>query len=128
MQQIAESRLPHVARHLEVLGPFQDQVLHSQVLTMTFVDSEITDGGIIKPPKSRDEDRFQSKIGLVIAMGPGAFKDDTIAQFHGKVLKVHDWVLMRPADGMEIFFNGCTLRLFEDVNIKAIISDPTMYW
>lgn len=128
MQSIAESSLPHLERHLQVLGKFKDQVLHSQVLTMTFVDSERTAGGIIKIAQTRDEDRFQGKVGLVVAIGPGAFKDDTIAQFHGTKLKLHDWVLTRPADGMEIFYNGCTLRLFEDVNIKAIIADPTMYW
>lgn len=129
MREIAISKLPPKEAHLDALdGQFKDQVLHSQVLVMTYVASEVTKGGIIRPHKAIEEDRFQGKIGMVIAMGPGAFKDDTVAQFHGKKLKVGDWVLTRPADGMEIFYKGNTLRLFEDVSIKAIISDPSLYW
>lgn len=129
MERIAESPIKdHVKRHLKELGPYKDAILHSQVLTMTFIASARRSSGIIVPQTSRAEDRFQGKIGLVVAMGPGAFKDDVLAQFHGKKLNVGDWVLTRASDGWEIFYNGCTLRVFEDVNIKAIIADPTVYW
>lgn len=128
IQQISESQLPPLKAHLEALGnKFPDVVFHSRVLTMTYIASARR-GSIIIPDKTREEDRWQGKIGLVVAMGPGAFKDDTVAKFHGQKIKINDWVLTRPADGMELFFNGCTLRLFEDVNILAKIGDPTQYW
>jgi co-chaperonin GroES (HSP10) len=128
MRDIAQSKLSSKQAHLAALGKYADEVLHSQVLCMTYVQPEKTSGGIILIDKSRDEDRFQGKIALVIAMGPGAFKDDAVAKFHGKKLKVHDWVLVRPSDGMEMFYNGCSLRLFQDVDIRMRIDDPARFW
>jgi co-chaperonin GroES (HSP10) len=128
-EEISQSKLPSRAAHLAALGKFPDQVLHAQVLVMQYTAPERTQGGIILTPKAREEDRFQGKVGLVVAMGPGAFEDaGQMAQFHGKKPKVGDWVLYRTADGMEMFYNGCSVRLFEDVNIKMIIKEPTMYW
>ena len=128
MREIAESALPSKKAHLAALGTYTDEVLHSQVLCMTYVQPEKTSGGIILIDKSRDEDRFQGKIALVVAMGPGAFKDDAVAKFHGQTVKIGDWVLVRPSDGMEMFYNGCSLRLFQDVDIRKRITDPLKYW
>jgi co-chaperonin GroES (HSP10) len=125
---ISESKLDPKAAHLHFLGKYEDEVLHSQVVVMTYVSPTRTAGGIIRPDQTKDEDRFQGKIGLVVAVGPGAFKDDGIAKFHGKKIKVGDWVYTRYSDGLEFFYNGCSLRIFEDVSIKAIVSDPTRYW
>jgi co-chaperonin GroES (HSP10) len=128
MREIAESKLPSKKAHLKALGIYADEVFHSQVLCMTYISPEKTQGGIIIPDKPKDEDRFQGKIGLVIAMGPGAFKDDAVAKFHGQTISVGDWVLVRPSDGMEMFYNGCSLRLFQDVDIRKRITDPSKYW
>jgi co-chaperonin GroES (HSP10) len=128
MRQIAESSQSSRAAHFAALGVYTDEVLHSQVLCMTYVQPERTAGGIILTHKSQDEDRFQGKIALVVAMGPGAFKDDAVAKFHGKSVKVGDWVLARPSDGMEMFYNGCSLRLFQDVDIRMRIDDPKKFW
>lgn len=128
MREIAESKLPSKKAHLAALGSYTDEVFHSQILCMTYVQPERTAGGIILTHKSQDEDRFQGKIALVIAMGPGAFKDDAIAKFHGQKIKVHDWVLARPSDGLEFFYNGCTVRLFQDVDIRMRIADPSKFW
>jgi hypothetical protein len=96
MQQISESKGSDVERHLLALdGDFEGVVLHSQVLCMTYIDSAVTEGGIIKPPNAVEEDRFQGKIFLVLEMGPGAFVDDKIAQFHGVKPMKHTWVMAR---------------------------------
>lgn len=129
MRQIADSKLPSKKAHLEALGKYEDEIYHSQVLVMTYVKPSRSKGGIILGgDDTLQEDRFQGKLALVIAMGPGAFKDDVVAKFHGKKPKVGDWVLTRPADGMEFFYNGCTVRLFQDVDIKGPVKDPTRYW
>jgi co-chaperonin GroES (HSP10) len=127
-REISESRDTDVERHLRALGPFEDEVLHSQVLCMTYVQRSITEGGVHIPDRSIEEDRFQGKIALVVAIGPGAFKDDKIAQFHGKKIELHDWVLVRPSDGLEIFVNGNSCRLFEDVDVKIRVKVPRLYW
>lgn len=131
MRQIAESRADDVERHLSALeesGWRGGNVLHSQVLCMTYIDSAVTAGGIIKPDSAIQEDRFQGKIYLVLAMGPGAFKDDKVAQFHGMKPAIHSWVLARPSDGLEIFYKGNTLRLFQDVDIRVADVAPGDFW
>lgn len=128
MRVIAQSVLPSKKAHLAALGDFTDEVFHSQVLCMTYCQPEKTSGGIYIPPSSQVEDRFQGKIALVIGMGPGAFLDDAVAKFHGQKIKLHDWVLARPSDGMEFFYNGCTVRLFQDVDIRMRIADPSKFW
>lgn len=128
MREIAKSTLSETERHLGALGDFKDTIYHSQVLCMTYIQPEKTAGGIYLSDQTIQEDRFQGKIALVVAMGPGAFEDDKIAQFHGQKPKVGDWVLVRPSDGMEIFFNGNTLRLFQDVDIRMQVTDPRDYW
>lgn len=128
MRAISQSTLSEIDRHLSELGEFDGEVLHSQVLCMTYTQPAKTSGGILLPNSAIQEDRFQGKIALVIAMGPGAFKDDAVAQFHGVTIQPHDWVLVRPSDGMEMFYNGCTLRLFQDVDIRMRIADPSQFW
>jgi co-chaperonin GroES (HSP10) len=128
-REIAESSKSDYRRHIDALEePYADTVLHSQVLCMTFIQPARTAGGILIPDKSLEEDRFQAKLFLVIAMGPGAFKDDKIAQFHDVKVSVGDWVLARPSDGMEIFYNGNTLRLFQDVDLRLKVKNPKNYW
>jgi co-chaperonin GroES (HSP10) len=128
MRAISISMLSEIDRHLKELGDFDGEVLHSQVLCMTYTQPAVTQGGIHLPDSAIQEDRFQGKIALVIAMGPGAFLDDQVAKFHGVKLKPRDWVLVRPSDGMEMFYNGCSLRLFQDVDIRMRITDPSKYW
>jgi len=127
-REIAESRKDDVARHLDALGQWDGEVMHSQVMCMTYIQSSVTKGGIILPDDALQEDRFQGKIFLVIAKGPGAFKDDKIAQFHGMDVKVGDWVMARPSDGLEFFYNGNTLRLFQDVDIRIKVKSPDRFW
>lgn len=128
MVQIADSMKEHRERHLDALGKWQGQVMHSQVLAMTYIQRSRTDGGIIIPDRSQEEDRFQGKIFLAVALGPGAFVDDKIAQFHGTKLEVGDWFMARPSDGLEFFYNGNTLRLFQDVDVRIKIEDPSRFW
>ena len=104
---------------------------HNLVLVATHVGSEKTKGGILLPDKTLAENRFQGKVGLVIAIGPQAFTDDERVKFGGVKVKVGDWVMYRPADGMELFFvnetghEGTPCRLLEDVSIKGRIADPS---
>lgn len=129
MRQIAESRADDVTRHLQALhGESYGEVMHSQVLCMTYIDSAVTQGGIFKPDSAVLEDRFQGKIFLVLDMGPGAFKDDKIAQFHGQKPKKHSWVMARPSDGLEFFFRGNTLRIFQDVDIRMCGVTPRDFY
>lgn len=118
---------------LDALGDISGiEVLHNLVLVATYIEPETTAGGIIKPDRRLDENRFQGKAALVLALGPLAFVDDAVARFGGVKLQVGDWVMVRPSDGMELFMvdaggsAGTSCRLFEDTAIKARIADPAL--
>lgn len=113
---------------IEALGHFDHEVLHNRVLVATYIQPAKTQGGIIIPQKTRDEDIYQGNVGLVIGLGPGAFKDDAVAQFHGVRLNLHDWVLYLPADGLSLEINQVPCRLFADVDIRMRVTDPSIYW
>jgi co-chaperonin GroES (HSP10) len=146
MREIAENKLNStdpVLAHLRAIterpkatlrqllkGPLSDEiaVLHSQVLVMGYVPPSISKGGIILTDKSVEEDRFQGNVGLVVALGKGAFKDDNIAQFHGDSLKVGDWVMYVASDGVSMFVNRVPCRLFSDTRILMKVQSPGIYY
>ena len=110
------------------------EVFHNQVLVATYLGKEQTDGGVWLPDSSIKEARFQGKAALVLATGPLAFVDDPVAKFGGKKVEPGDWVFVYPSDGKEFFktdsgtSTGTSCRLFEDVHIKARISDPALIY
>lgn len=104
------------------------------VLVATYIGPEKTRGGIIRPDRSIIEDRFQGKVGLVLAKGPIAFQNDGATNFGGLEPSVGDWVVYRPADALELFFRyedsgeGTPCRLIEDTLIKGILQDPALIY
>jgi co-chaperonin GroES (HSP10) len=130
MREIAETIGPRdkvLLKHLN--GAHKGlTVLHSQVLVAGYVPSNRTAGGIFKTDKTVEEDRWQGNIGLVIALGKGAFKDDSVAKFHGDSLKIGDWVMYVPADGVSLFINQVPCRLFQDTRILMKVDDPEIYY
>ena len=103
-------------------------VLHSQVLVAGYVRPGQTKGGIFLTDRAIEEDRFQGNIGMVIALGKGAFKDDPVAQFHGDSLKVGDWVMYLPADGVALSIREVPCRLFQDTRILMKVDNPEIYY
>ncbi len=131
MTEIAETIGPRDKVLLAALGKDyakQFTVLHSQVLVAGYIPSSRTKGGIIKIDKTIEEDRWQGNIGLVLAMGKGAFKDDGVAQFHGDKLKIGEWVMYLPADGLSLFINQVPCRLFQDTRILMKVTNPEIYY
>jgi len=131
MRTIAESSSDPRQALLDAIGSktLKDfQVFHSQVLCATYVRPAKTKGGIFLSDKTVEEDRWQGNIGLVVAVGPGAFVDDSVAKFHGKEVKVGDWVMYVPADGVSLFINEVPCRLFQDTRILMKVTDPEIYY
>lgn len=128
MRQIAESEVDAKKALLHALGKHDTEVLHSKVLVAGYIRPAKTKGGIYLIDKTIEEDRYQGTIGMVIGLGPGAFTDDNIAQFHGKKLKVGDWVMYVAADGVAMFINEVPCRLFDDSRILMRVKDPELYF
>lgn len=111
------------------------QLMGNQVLVLLYMRPETTKGGLIISDGVRNEDKFQGKTGVIMKMGPAAFVDDSMTSFYGVDPKVNDWVLFRPSDGLPINFcdwanpyghDFVSFRMFQDVQIKAIIPEPAM--
>lgn len=103
-------------------------VLHSQVLVAHYIQPAKTKGGIIRTDTAVQEDRFQGNCFLVIGLGKGAFKDDSIAKFNGDKLKVGDWVMAVTADGAALYINSVPCRVFSDTRILMKVEDPGIYY
>ena len=110
---------------LKELGDISEiELMNTQVLVAVYIRPEKTKGGIIMTTKSRDEDRYQSKVGLVLKAGPSAFVDEDQKWFSGLDLKVGDWVVFRPSDGWNVTVNGVLCRMFDDTAVRARVPHP----
>ena len=114
------------------------EVFNSQVLVGVYIRPEKTASGLIMTTKTRDEDKFQGKVGVILKMGPRAFKDDNGVWFKDAVFNVGDWVVFRASDGWAITVpimpgtaddtdidgKGFLCRLMEDTAIRMRIPHP----
>jgi len=82
------------------------------------------------PSSVVDEDRFQSKVGLIVAMGPNAFRKSDEWPFCGDdhEFKLHDWVALPASAAQSMMINGVLCRLCPDTSIKAWSSDPDLVY
>jgi co-chaperonin GroES (HSP10) len=121
------------------LGNIDDITLfRNQVLVAIAIRSnEITlsDGKkFYLPQKTVDEDRYQSKVGLIVAIGPGAFVEDEGKWFNGMKCKVGDWIMYRPSDGWSVDIYGADgktkvpCRMLDDTSVRAILTNPGRIW
>ena len=129
LREIAEqSGADPKAALLNSLGDYSGLLpVRYQVLVATYIRPEKTKGGIIRVESTLREDRFQGKVGLILAYGELAF-----TKGFEKGPDIHDWVIYNPADSFELFFGdgqtATACRLIEDVAIKAVIDNPiTIY-
>jgi co-chaperonin GroES (HSP10) len=113
--------------NIENFEPF-----HNLILIATYVRSDKTQGGIIiGGDRTRAEDRFQGKIGLVLKVGPTAFKGKTPESFGGVTVKPGEWIMYKASDAHEFFFvdedrplDGSSARLIEDTLVMGRVADP----
>ena len=112
------------------LGDIRDIALfNNQILIATYIRPERTKGGIIMTDRARDEDRFQSKIGLIVAKGPSAFQEEEGGNwFNGRQLEVGEWIIFRPSDGWSLTVNGVSCRILSDTQVKGTVNDVDKVW
>lgn len=104
------------------------KVFNNQVLVAVYIRPEKTKGGIILANQTRNEDRFQSKVGLVVKTGPVAFIEEEPKWFRDVDVAVGDWIVFRPSDGWDITVNGVLCRMLMDTNIRMKIDHPDRVW
>jgi len=114
---------------MDELGNLDDiQVFNNEVMVAIYVRPEKTNSGIILPGATRDEDRYQGKVGLVVKMGLQAFDDPNNNWFKGTKVKVGDWVYFRVTDGWSINVHGVSCRMIDDTDIRGMTKYPDAVW
>jgi len=131
------------------------RVLRNRVLVCTYVEAEVTAGGILKPQSRIDESKYQGKVGLVLKIGPLAFDFDEVTEearathrnnpgddwddIYAKVAAEHgipnvgDWVFFRASDTWDCGLavepgKGVHCRFINDDSIVGVIADPSSIW
>lgn len=104
------------------------EIFNNQVLVAVYIRPQKTKSGIYLTDKTTDEDRFQSKVGLIVKMGNTAFKDPDSVWFDGIEFDLNDWVVFRPSDGWSVTVNGVLCRIIDDINVRGRIDQPDRVW
>ena len=103
-----------------------------RILIMPYNPPKISKGGIAIPDEVHERERLSTNVGLVMAVGPLAYKD------HAKFgdpnnpnapwnpwCQEKDWVLFGRYAGSRFKIDGGELRLLNDDEILAVIEDPS---
>jgi len=102
------------------------------VMVASYIAPRKTAGGIILPDNSLDEDRWQGKVGLIVKMGPMAFKYRGQFKWEWDEAgppKIGDYVCFNSADGFdEVGIRGHSLRWIPDQLLKQDLHDPKIIY
>lgn len=114
---------------IEELGDISNyEICNNLVLVAVYLRPEKTKSGLIMTDKHLDEDKFQSKVGLIVGHGPLAFKPTGDGWFEQHKFKMHDWVVSRPSNSWSITINGVLCRLVRDNYLDMIVPHPDGAW
>lgn len=107
------------------------ELSNNQVLCAVYMRPPKTKSNLYLPEKHLDEDRYQSKVGLILKIGPTAFKDETGRWHWPEGVGVGDWIVFRPSDGWNVTLNGSQeniCRMLDDTSVRMRIAHPDMVW
>jgi len=104
------------------------EIFNNQILMAVYIRPEKTKSGIVLPGQTREEDKYQSKVGLVLKKGPAAFIDETEGWFKDIEIKEDDWLVFKPSDGWGIVVNGVMCRMIDDTLVRGRIQHPDKVW
>jgi co-chaperonin GroES (HSP10) len=116
------------------LGDALDQitVYGNEVLVATYMRPAVTSGGIILTDKSRSEDQWQGKVGIVLKKGKLAFKDNERLGvfFEGQDAFPGDKIVYRVSDGFPMEINEIRIRMLQDTEVRLGIGnlDPRIIY
>lgn len=107
------------------------EIARNEVLVAIYERPDTTPGGIALTRKTRKEDLYQGKVGLVVKIGPGCM-------FPNLNINLHDWIVTRASDTWALDVNAdpkaltqedfVPCRLVFDDQIRARIAQPGMVW
>ena len=115
IQEVSQSKDPKSSIMKTVGDLSKEEVLYDLLLVGTFIRSERTSGGIIRPMDNIKEDEYQGKVGLVLKCGP-----DT------EGFNVGDWVVYSIKDCWSVSINNYPCRMVPFDRVRMKISTPEL--
>ena len=103
-----------------------------RILIMPYIPPKVSKGGVELPDEVHERERLAINVGLVMAVGPLAYKDrnkfgnqDDKNENWRPWCKEKDWVIFGKYAGSRFKIDGGELRLLNDDEILAVIEDPS---
>ena len=94
-----------------------------RILILPFSPKQKTKGGIYLADSVLEKERIGTNIGFVVALGPDAYRDGNKFP-EGAWCQERDWVIFGRYAGARLKIEGGELRLLNDDEILAVVSDP----
>jgi len=109
---------------LDKLGDISGlHVYHNWTLGMIYTPDKV--GSLYRADQSKDEDKWQGKVTLVVKIGPSAFRNTADGAWTwDPPIAPGDWVVSRASDGVNRLVNGQMCRLFRDTTVTEKVDHP----
>ena len=114
------------------LGHLEDiELLFNDVLVAKYIRRKISEH-LEASAETQREDQWQGVVGLVLKLGPTAFKDDEHTKFPKwpRPIERGDWVLYRNSDGWDKDiqmigeYTAVKCRVIQDAHIRGRVKYP----
>lgn len=126
---LMEHEVDPAQKILEEVGDLSKiELFNNQILVGVYIRPQKTKSGLYLSDKTTDEDRFQSKVGLLLKQGPRAFEPNDEGWFDGETFNLNDWLVFRPSDGWSITVHGVLCRILTDTQVKMRVPNPDEVW
>lgn len=94
-----------------------------RLLVLPFSRKQKTKGGLYLANETLEKERIATNVGYVVSLGPDAYADKDRYP-GGAWCKEGDWVIFGRYAGARIKIEGGDLRLLNDDDVLAVITDP----
>lgn len=117
------------AQFIEMTGrPLDLRVAGYMIAVKIYVPPQKTDGGILLTDNTVENARYASCAGLVVGMGPQAYKglhaDGTPRFPEGPWCRVGDWILLPKYEATLMTYRKVAMGLIPDDRVQCLITDP----
>lgn len=98
-------------------------VYHNWALGMIYMPDKV--GSLYRSDVSKDEDKWQGKMMLLVKVGHTAFQDTPDGRWTwSPPIAIGDWLVARASDGVNRLVNGQMCRLFRDTVVTEKVTHP----
>lgn len=107
-----------------------NDLFHNQVMVAVYIAPQKMASGLWRPETNQEEDRYQSKVGLILKTGPTAFQSGGGWEWP-KDMAIGDWVYFRISDSWPCTVNGNRdnlCRVLRDSDLRGRVSHPDDIW